>query len=118
MKDNVIKLKTYQFALKIVFVVKDLQKEKEFVLSKQLLRSATSIGANIEEGLQAQSKADFIHKFSIAQKESFETHYWLRLLRDGEFIENGAAILFLNDCEEIQKIITAILKKVKNNLNS
>lgn len=61
MKDNVIRLKTYQFALNIVFVVKDLEKEKEFVLSKQLLRSATSIGANIEEGLQAQSKADFIH---------------------------------------------------------
>lgn len=66
-------------------------REKEFVLSKQILRSGTSIGANIEEANQAQSKTDFIHKLSIAQKESAETNYWLRLLRDSEFLTEKQA---------------------------
>ncbi len=112
-KENVIKVKTYQFALKIVMLFKDLQSSKEFVLSKQLLRSATSVGANAEEGSQAQTKADFIHKFSICQKEIFETHYWLRLLRDSNYLENERAIELIKDCEEIQKIITAILITAK-----
>lgn len=86
-KENVLKDKSYKFALRIVKFYKFLVYEKkEFVLSKQVLRSGTSIGANITEGNQAQSTADFIHKLSIALKESFETEYWLCLLRDSEYI--------------------------------
>lgn len=116
MRDNPIKDKSYSFALKAVNIFKDLQQKKEFILSKQFLRSATSIGANIEEGIQAQSKKDFIHKLSISQKESFETHYWVRLLRGTHYLEEHVANELLKDCEEIQKIITAILKTAKNNI--
>ena len=116
MKENPIKDKSYSFALKAIKCYKDLQNKKEFILSKQFLRSATSIGANIEEGIQAQSKKDFIHKFSISQKEAFETHYWIRLLRDSDYLELETAEILLTDCEEIQKIITAILKTSKSNI--
>ena len=85
-KPNIIKEKSYSFALSVIAAYKMLASDKEYVLSKQLLRSGTSIGANIEEALQAQSKADFIHKLSIAQKEAFEANYWLRLLRDSSFL--------------------------------
>jgi len=86
-KENPLKDKSYKFALRIVKLYKHLAEDKkEFVLSKQILRSGTSIGANITEGTQAQSKADFIHKMSIAHKESFETEYWLYLLRDSDYI--------------------------------
>ena len=86
-RENVLRDKSYKFALRIVKLYKHLAEEKkEYVLSKQILRLGTSIGANIAEGNQAQSKPDFIHKLSIAHKESFETEYWLCLLRDGEFI--------------------------------
>lgn len=112
-KDNIIKTKSYNFALKSIKVFKDLQKEKEFILSKQFLRSATSIGANIEEGVQGQSKADFIHKFSISQKEAFESVYWLRLLRDSGYMSKQQADPLIAECSEIQKIITAILKTAK-----
>jgi len=115
MKENPIKDKSYSFALKAVSIYKNLQQKKEFILSKQFLRSATSIGANIEEGIQAQSKKDFIHKLSISQKEAFETNYWIRLLRDSNYIEKQVATELIKDCEEIQKIITAILKTAKRN---
>ncbi len=86
MKESILREKSYTFALRVVKLYKFIAKEqKEFVLSKQILRSGTSIGANIEEVNQGQSKNDFIHKLSIAQKEVFETDYWLRLLRDSEF---------------------------------
>ena len=88
--------------------------KKEFVLSKQILRSGTSIGANIEEANQAQSKADFIHKLSIANKETFEKNYWLRLLRDSEILTEKQAESLLNDCEELQKLLTASIKTSKN----
>ena len=116
MSENIIREKTYQFALKVVLVCKELTNQKEYVLSKQLLRSATSIGANVEEGIQGQSKPDFIHKFSIAQKEAYETHYWLRLLRDSGYLSKENASQLLSDCEEIQKIIIAILKTSKSNI--
>jgi four helix bundle protein len=82
-------------------------------LSKQILRSGTSIGANVEEASQAQSKSDFVHKLSIAQKESFETDYWLRLLRDSNYLTETHADSMLNDCRELQKIITSSIKTVK-----
>jgi four helix bundle protein len=87
--------------------------KKEFVLSKQILRSGTSIGANIEEANQAQSKADFVHKLCIANKEAFETNYWLRLLRDSEILTEKQAESLLNDCEELQKLLTASIKTSK-----
>lgn len=113
-KDNIIKTKSYDFALKAVLTFRKLQKENEFVLSKQFLRSATSIGANVEEATQGQSRADFIHKFSICQKEAYESHYWLRLLKDSGYLLPEQANPLINDCLEIQKIITAILKTTKN----
>ncbi len=83
MKENVIQEKTYKFAIRAVKLYKYLVDEKrEFVLSKQLLRSGTSIGANVEEAIGGQSKKDFIAKISIAYKEARETHYWLRILKD------------------------------------
>jgi four helix bundle protein len=89
---------------------------KEYVLSKQVLRSGTSIGANIEESIHAQSKPDFVHKLSIAQKEASETNYWLRLLRDSDYINAKLAASIINDCEEIQKLLTASIKTAKSNL--
>lgn len=86
MKENVTSEKAYAFALRIIKLYKYMAVNyKEFVLSKQVLRSGTSIGANIEESVHAQSKIDFIHKLSIAQKEANETNYWIRLLRDSEY---------------------------------
>ena len=86
MKDNIIQQKSYDFALKIIALYRDLVKGNEYVFSKQLLRSGTSIGANVEGAQAAQSRADFISKMSIASKEARETSYWLRLLRDSNTI--------------------------------
>ena len=116
MKENVLLDKSYSFALRVVKMYQFLSQEKsEFVLSKQVLRSGTSIGANIEEGNQAQSKADFTHKFSIALKEASETHYWLRLLRDSEYLTDKQAESLLQDCEEVKKLLIASIKTAKNN---
>lgn len=85
---NILKDKSYLFAVRVVKFYKFLKEDKkEFVLSKQILRSGTSIGAMVEEALQGESKADFIHKLSIANKEANETRYWIRLLRDTDFID-------------------------------
>lgn len=117
MKENILKEKAYKFALRCVKLYQYLADErKEFVMSKQVLRSGTSIGANIEEANQAQSKLDFIHKLSISQKESFETHYWIRILRDSNFLAEKLANSLLEDCEEIQKLITSSIKTTKSNL--
>ena len=118
MKENILREKVYKFALRTIKLYQYLANEKkEFVLSKQVLRSGTSIGANVEEANQAQSKMDFVHKLSISQKESFETHYWIRLLRDSEILTEKFANSLLEDCEEIQKLITASIKTAKINLN-
>lgn len=117
MKENVLRDKSYKFALRIVKLCQHLADErKEFVMSKQVLRSGTSIGVNIEEANQVQSKSDFVHKLSISQKESFETHYWIRLLRDSNFLAGKIADSLLEDCEEIQKLITFSIKTAKTNL--
>ena len=93
-----------------------IEEHREFVLSKQVLRSGTSIGANIEESVHAQSRLDFVHKLSIAQKEAIETRYWLRLLKDSGYIEEKLAGSFLADCEELQRLLTASIKTAKSNL--
>ena len=109
MKENVIRDKSYSFALQAIALYRQLCKSGEYVLSKQLLRSATSIGANVEEAQAAQSKADFVAKMSIASKEARETNYWLRLLRDSEICTIDVEKL-LSDSESIINILTAIIK--------
>lgn len=113
--ENVIVTKTYSFALKVIKVYKTLIANNEYILSKQFLKSATSIGANIEEAVGAQSKKDFIAKLSISYKEAREVHYWIRLLKDSNLLEDKIAKELLNNCEEILKILTAILKTSKSN---
>ncbi|MDI6733244.1 MAG: four helix bundle protein [Planctomycetota bacterium] len=114
MKDNIIRDKSYGFALKIVLLYKELLERHEFILSKQLVRSATSIGANVEEAIAGQSRKDFISKMSVASKEARETHYWIRLLRDGQFVQQNQADNLIKDIEEIIKILTAIVKTASN----
>ena len=112
--DNVVQEKSYAFALRIIKLYKYLKNNKnEYDLSRQILRSGTSIGANIEEAIGAQSKKDFISKISIAYKETRETHYWIRLLRDSHFIESKQADSLLEDCVVLQKIIGTIQRTVK-----
>lgn len=112
-----IKNKTYAFALNIVKLCLIVQKDhKEYVLTKQLIRSATSIGANIEEGSQSPTRADFIYKHTISLKEAFESNYWIRLLKDTGLVSPQIASDLLNDCIEIQKILITIVKKSKANL--
>lgn len=113
-RENALKDKSYAFALRAIKLYKHLIAEhKEFVLSKQVLRSGTSIGANIAEGNQAQSKSDFIHKLSISLKESVETEYWLCLLRDSAYISPSQAESLIADCKELQRILTAAIKTSK-----
>jgi len=113
--DNVVQTKSYDFALRIVKVYKYLsQEKKEFVLSKQLLRSGTSIGANIEESIGGQSKADFFAKMTIAYKEARESKYWIRLLRDSDYLTIEQSDDLLKDVEELLKIIGSIQKSIRN----
>ena len=119
MNDNILKKKSFEFAIRIVNLYKLLTSErKEFVLSKQLLRSGTSIGANVREGLNAQSKADFVHKLSIAQKECDETLYWLELLKETSYINESEFSSINNDATELLKILRSIIitTKQKHNL--
>jgi len=114
-KENILKDKSYKFALRIVKLFQFLSVErKEYLLSKQILRSGTSVGANIEEAYQGESKSDFIHKLAIANKEAFETHYWLRLLRDSIILETNMAESFMADCDEIQRMLVAAIKTAKS----
>ncbi len=114
--NNPLAKKSYKFALKIVLLYKSiLQEKKEYVLSKQLLKSATSIGANIAEANGAISKNDFSAKISIAYKESLETKYWLHLLSDSNFISKEKAEVLIEDADELSKIMFSILKTTRIN---
>ena len=114
MKENVIAEKTFRFAVRIVKLGQYLMNEKkEYILSKQIIKSGTSIGANIEEADGGQSKADFVAKCQISYKEAKETKYWLRLLEATGYIEANLANSLLNDCQEIIRIIQSILKPQK-----
>lgn len=115
MQESILRDKSFAFALRVVKLYRHLVEQREFVLSKQVLRSGTSIGANLEEALNGQSRNDFIHKLSIAQKEAGETNYWIRLLRESEMLERRLADSVLEDCLEIQKMLTASLKTAKRN---
>ena len=114
-KENVIQNKSYMFAIRIVRLYQFLVKEKkEYVLSKQLLKSGTSIGANIEEAIGAQSKNDFISKIGISYKEARETRFWIRVLKDTDYLTDSQAASMLHDIDEILKIITRIQKTAKS----
>ena len=112
--EHTVEEKSFQFAVRIVNLYKYLtDSKKEFVLSKQLLRSGTSIGANVVEAQQAQSRADFAAKLSISLKESCETDYWLRLLEATDFLTHAEFLSIVYDCREIEKMLTAIIKSLK-----
>ena len=112
---NVIQTKSYEFALEIVRVCQWLANErKERVISQKLIRSGTSIGANVEEAIGAQSKRDFYSKLRISYKEARETHYWLRLLRDVGHLDPVQSEHLIGDCEELLKILCSILKTLQS----
>ncbi|HCL4444708.1 TPA: four helix bundle protein [Clostridium botulinum] len=109
--------KAFSFALDIIELYKNLTlKKREYVLSKQILRSGTSIGANIKEGINGQSKKDFLSKISIALKEAEETEYWIELLRYSNYIDDKTSSLLLENCKEIIKILVTTIKTTKINL--
>jgi four helix bundle protein len=111
---NAVQEKSYAFALRIVQLYRYLHEQKdEFVLARQIVRSGTSIGANVEEALGGQSAKDFIAKMSIAYKEARETHYWLRLLRDADILDRQQGDSMIADCEELLKLTGSILKTMK-----
>ena len=112
--DNAVKEKSFRFAVRIVKLCKFLQEEKrEYIMSKQLLRSGTSIGANTAESQQAQSRPDFISKLNIALKEAVETEYWIRLLYETEYLTKEQFISIIGDCDELEKLLVSILKATK-----
>jgi len=114
MKENVVKTKSFAFAIRIVKLYQFLIDEKrEFIISKQLLRSGTSIGANVREAEHAESKADFIHKLSVALKEANETEYWLDLLKETNFLDTVEHKSISSEITEILKLLISIIKKSK-----
>ena len=115
MKENIIKNKSFAFAIRIVKLYKYLiDTKKEFVLSKQLLRSGTAIGALVRESEHAESKADFVHKLSIALKEANETEYWILLLKETEYLSDDMFQSIQLDAQEIIKLLVSILKTTKS----
>lgn len=115
MKENVIKNKSFAFALRIVKAYQFLSEKKEFVLSKQMLRSGTAIGALIREAEQAESSADFVHKMAIALKEANETEYWIELLMQSNYLEEKISLSLKSDLTELLKLLTSIIKTTKQN---
>lgn len=114
---SIIGKKSFAFALRIIKAYKYLTEQNEYVLSKQLLRAGTSIGANCREAKNAQSRSDFISKLSIALKEADETAYWLELLHEGDFIEQESFDSIYKDCIELVKLLTSIIKTSKETTN-
>ena len=115
MKDNLIQTKSFEFSLSIISLYKLLQNEREYIVSKQLLRSATSIGANIEEAIGGQSKKDFLAKVSISLKEARETRYWLRLLQESELTQIDVSN-FQKEILSIINILSSIVKTTKTRI--
>ena len=119
MKENVVKNKSFAFAVRVIKLHQFLcEQKKEYILSKQLLRSGTSVGAMVREAEHAETKNDFKHKMGIAQKEINETIYWLELLKETNYITQEQFESINSDAIEIIKLITAILKSTKNNINN
>jgi four helix bundle protein len=115
MSDNILQEKSFKFALRIVKLSQYLSDEKrEFVLSKKVLDSGTSIGVTIEEAAGGEGRADFSPTLAAAGREAVKTNFWLRLLRDGGFLNEKQAKSLLDDCEELQEMLTAAAKTTKN----
>ncbi len=115
MADNIVRDKSKVFAIRIIKMYKFLLKEKrEFIISKQLVRSGTSIGANVSEAVVAQSKKDFIAKMNIALKEAAETEYWLELLHETDYLNDVEFESIYDDCVELNKLLTSIIKSSNN----
>jgi len=118
MKTSILRDKSIAFAIRIVRLSQKLQSEKkEFVLSKQILRSGTSIGANIHEAQFGQSKPDFINKLSLSVKETYETEYWLIILKETSYIEENEFQSLVTDCIELKAILIASIKTAKDSLS-
>jgi four helix bundle protein len=115
MKSSIVKDKSYAFALRTITLAKWLKEQKEFEIARQILRSGTAIGANVEESLAGVSRADFIAKMSIASKEARETHYWLRLLRDSKIVTESKIAPLETESLELIRILTAIIKTSQAN---
>ena len=116
MQNSIIKQKSYDFALQIIKLYQLLRQTKHFEISVQLIKSATGIGANVEEALATQSRRDFIAKMSIASKEARETNYWLRLIRDSALVPGDYVEMLVADSEELIKILTSIVKTSSANM--
>ncbi len=114
MKENIVVSKSYELAFRIVDVYKELIAQREYVLSKQLLRSGTSVGANIQESQNAESRKDFVHKLGIAQKECAETLYWIELIYHGKFISAELKKWLKSITEEVLKLLKRIIITTKN----
>jgi len=117
MKESIVQKKSFEFSLKIISLYKKLQIEKEFIISRQISRSGTSIGGNVEEALAGKSKKDFTAKMSISSKEARETKYWLRLLKQSELTSIDVNSLIL-DNDELIRILTSIVKTSQQNLTN
>jgi four helix bundle protein len=116
--NNTIEEKSFHFSVRIVRLCRLLQEEKkEYILSKQLLRAGTSIGANVAESQQAQSRADFVSKLNISLKEAVESNYWIRLLRATDYLSETEFESIIADCRELEKLLTAIIKSSRNTVN-
>jgi four helix bundle protein len=113
---SIVQQKSYDFALQIVKMCAQLKDKKQFEISSQLLRSSTSIGANVEEALDGQSRRDFFAKMAIASKEAREANYWLRLIKDAELIEKKYIEKIIPVSEELIKILTSIVKTGYENM--
>ena len=117
--DSLLHAKSYVFALRIIRMTKFLRENKqEFILSKQILRSGTAIGALVRESEFAQNRPDFINKLSVALKEANETDYWLNLLKDSDYIANNSFDSIDSDCGELIALLISSIKTVKNNMNA
>jgi len=112
-KNNILAKKSYGFAIRIVRLAQHLNGQKEYILSKQILRSGTSIGALVSESKYAQSKADFLNKLMIALKEANETQYWINLLYDTDYLTDSLYKSFYQDINEIISILVATTKTIK-----
>jgi len=119
MKENIVKDKSFQFAIRVVNLYRYLcESKKEFIISKQLMRSGTAVGALVREAEHAESKQDFKHKMAIAQKEINESIYWLDLLKATEYLSIEEFLSINDDAIEIIKLITTIIKSTKSNINN
>jgi four helix bundle protein len=118
MRESLVRARSYRFALEVIRLHRELLAAREFVLSRQLLRSGTSIGANMEEALAGLSRRDFLAKMSIASKEARESNYWLRLLRDSGLVNAERLAPLLTESDALVRMLTSVVKTTQESLNS